>query len=393
MPAEKDKRLCVKVVILLFFLALSQLGFSSLYALPSESILVVVNDRSPASREIAQYYQRMRNVPPENLCHLDCTEEEEIDRQTFNTQLRDPIVNHLKKYELEDKILYIITTSGIPLKIKGSGGLEGDMASVDSELTMLYRFMLHGSYKLQGAIPNPYFAGNIPPSRYTHFNRKDFDIYLVTRLTAYTANEAKSLIRKSLKAGPGGWSLIDDKQFGHTQARRWMQETKNRLEQAGISVIIDTTSKYITGAEDVMSYCGWGSNDKDCKGRFPGFRWKDGAIATTFVSFNARTFQEPPGDWTIGKWDDPNSFYAGAPQSLIGDLVRDGVTGSVGYTYEPYLMACARPYILFPAYVSGFNLAESYYMSLPFLSWQAVVVGDPVCSPYEGFQVARGLRP
>src|SRR5439155_1520651 len=42
----------------------------------------------------------------------------------------------------------------------------------------------------------------------------------------------------------------------------------------------------------------------------------------------------------------------------------------------------ARPEILFPAYRAGFTLAESFYMALPHLSWQAVVVGDPLAAPF-----------
>jgi tetratricopeptide (TPR) repeat protein len=41
-----------------------------------------------------------------------------------------------------------------------------------------------------------------------------------------------------------------------------------------------------------------------------------------------------------------------------------------------------RPDILFPAYLSGFNLAESFYLATPYLSWQTVVVGDPLCAPF-----------
>jgi len=38
------------------------------------------------------------------------------------------------------------------------------------------------------------------------------------------------------------------------------------------------------------------------------------------------------------------------------------------------------PDILFPAYYKGRNLADSYYLSIPSLSWQNIVVGDPLCS-------------
>jgi predicted Zn-dependent protease len=58
------------------------------------------------------------------------------------------------------------------------------------------------------------------------------------------------------------------------------------------------------------------------------------------------------------------------------------VTGVAGHVAEPYLDATIRPNALFPAYLSGFNLAESYYLAMPFVSWQTVVVGDPLCAPF-----------
>jgi hypothetical protein len=43
-------------------------------------------------------------------------------------------------------------------------------------------------------------------------------------------------------------------------------------------------------------------------------------------------------------------------------------------------MATPHPEILLPAYYSGRNLAESFYLAIPFLSWQNIVVGDPLCT-------------
>lgn len=37
---------------------------------------------------------------------------------------------------------------------------------------------------------------------------------------------------------------------------------------------------------------------------------------------------------------------------------------------------------LFPAYASGRNLAESFYAAMPYLSWQTIIVGDPLCTPF-----------
>jgi tetratricopeptide (TPR) repeat protein len=46
------------------------------------------------------------------------------------------------------------------------------------------------------------------------------------------------------------------------------------------------------------------------------------------------------------------------------------------------LNATIRPDILFPAYAMGFNLIESFYVAMPALSWQTVVVGDVLCAPF-----------
>ena len=67
-------------------------------------------------------------------------------------------------------------------------------------------------------------------------------------------------------------------------------------------------------------------------------------------------------------------------EGLVADLIHEGATGASGNAYEPYLQACARPDYLLPADNQGCNLAESYYLSLIYLSWQGVIVGDPLCA-------------
>jgi tetratricopeptide (TPR) repeat protein len=54
---------------------------------------------------------------------------------------------------------------------------------------------------------------------------------------------------------------------------------------------------------------------------------------------------------------------------------------------EPYLDGAIRPEILFPAYLSGFNLVEAFYLASPYLSWQTVVIGDPLCAPFRKTQL------
>jgi Tfp pilus assembly protein PilF len=147
-------------------------------------------------------------------------------------------------------------------------------------------------------------------------------------------------------------------------------------------VLLETSNQVLTNQKSVLGYYSWGSNDWAITTRRFGFSFVPGAIAGMYVSTDGRTFTEPPAAWTIGKWTDRATFFAGSPQSLAGDLIRDGVTGVAAHVEEPYLDATIRPDILFPAYLSGLNLAESFYLAMPYLGWQTVVVGDPLCAPF-----------
>src|SRR4030095_6919476 len=73
----------------------------------------------------------------------------------------------------------------------------------------------------------------------------------------------------------------------------------------------------------------------------------------------------------------------------IGDLIREGATGVAGQVAEVDLQSAIRPEGLFPAYLSGVNLLESFYLSMPYLSWQSVVIGDPLCAPFARESVSR----
>ena len=79
-------------------------------------------------------------------------------------------------------------------------------------------------------------------------------------------------------------------------------------------------------------------------------------------------------------WTNHSAWFADSPQSMLADFVLEGASGGSGHVYEPYLGMTPRPDLLLPAYYSGRNLAESYYLAIPGLSWQNIVVGDPLCS-------------
>jgi uncharacterized protein (TIGR03790 family) len=159
----------------------------------------------------------------------------------------------------------------------------------------------------------------------------------------------------------------------------WLRTAATLLPKS--RVVLDETTSPLYNQTDVIGYASWGTNDDHRTQRFLHFQWLPGAIAAEFVSTSARTFRRPPDNWSpSAAWGDRSKYFADSPQGLIGDVLHEGATGASGNTYEPYLHACARPDYLLPAYNQGRNLAESYYISLIYLSWQSVIVGDPLCA-------------
>ena len=352
------------------------------------NVLVVANAANADSVRIAEEYARGRGVPAEQVLKLEqmpAEMPETINAQAFTLGIQAPIARWLARNAAIDRILYIVLTKGIPLRVQGTSGRNGSTASVDSELSLLYRTMTGGrGVTAPGPQANPYFLGTRPLSEATQFSHKTFDIFLVTRLDGYSVEDVMGLIERGRGPVKDGRFVLDMRASLNAAGNAWLKTASDRLEAAGWKgkVVLDQTSKVLTGEPDVLGYYSWGSNDPAIRVRQFQHKFVPGALAAMFVSTDARTFKEPPAGWNISAWGNPKTYYAGSPQSLTGDLIREGVTGVAGHVNEPYLDTTIRPEILFPAYVAGFNLAEAFYLAMPAVGWQTVVIGDPLCAPF-----------
>ena len=370
---------------LLHWALLLLLSASPAAAQSGANVLLVVNDASPDGARIAAHYARVRNVPPDQVCRISVDAIDEIDRPAYNARIQEPIAAWLRARAAHDRILYIVLTKGVPLRIAGTAGRDGTVASVDSELALLYKRLVGEDQPVADRVPNPLFLKNSPVAEAKPFSRAASDLYLVTRLDGYTADEVTAMIDRAASPVTEGRVLLDQKAgVVDWLGNEWLAAAAARLSKLlpPSRVVLETTSEVLNGQKNVLGYYAWGSNDWAVTSRQPGLAFVPGAIAGSYVNTDGRTFTEPPAAWTLGKWSDRASFFAGSPQSLAGDLIRAGVTGVSASVADPYLDGMVRPEILFPAYVSGFNLAESYYLATPFLSWQTMVVGDPLCAPF-----------
>lgn len=353
---------------------LSVVAFSSAASAGNpENVLVVVNANSATSRSIGEYYARRRSIPSANVCTIKAPPQETVSRDEYNRSIATGVGSCLKAKRLVEQVLYIVTTQGVPLRVKGATGMDGDNASVDSELALLYSDLHGASRNLRGPAPNPFFR-----QRDAEFRHPQFPIYLVTRLAAYDLSGVRAMIDRSLSARNRGRFVLDLRSKRDESGDEWLRNAAILLPAE--RVVLEQTDKVLYGEKQVIAYASWGSNDPNRKQRYLGFEWLPGAIATEYVSTNGRTFAKPPNGWNIGTWKDRGSYFAASPQSMTADFIADGATGASGHVDEPYLRYTPRPDYVLPAYYSGRNLAESFYLALPALSWQNIIVGDPLCS-------------
>lgn len=294
-------------------LAAGWLMVPSCFGTSPERTLVVVNRGVRVSQEIAEYYIDKRKIPPSNICKIRAPRTEAISRRQYEAWVEPGVRKCLSRDDARERIDYIVTTKGVPLKIHGEG-----RASVDSELTLLYGRLAGDEYPIAGNVPNPFFRRSS-----SSFSKERFGIYLVTRLTGFALDDVKAIIDRAQVAENRGVVVVDGTPNGNAMGERWFTDAPRILADGRVA--LDHSIEVVYGASEVIGYAAWGSNDKqriadatrDLK-----FAWLPGAIATEYVSSDARTFEEPPADWHPASWEDRSKYWHGSPQSLTADFIR-----------------------------------------------------------------------
>jgi uncharacterized protein (TIGR03790 family) len=370
-----------------------------------DQVLVVLNANSAISKEIGYDYSQKRAA--RNLLTVHCedsavsVENETIQLTNYLQFIEMPIRNYLSTHTNID---FIVLTKGIPIRIKGSAMGSCDehsseareirgYPSVDSTLAALDYDKLPGTMKIDitgsGAIgcgySNRFWNANEP------FSHEKFGGYLVTRLDGYTVADATGLVARALQAEKGltdGKVLLDVQPiFGlgdeasqpapitgtvilrespWSEYNADMEHAHDLLAGRGIANELDLTENFIGQRTNLLGYFSWGSNDAKYQAEsYQTLFFAPGSISDTAVSTSGRTFLPTSGG-----------------QSLLDDLIAHGLTCGKGYVDEPLLQAIASPTILMDHYTLGYTMAESFYAASHFVSWEDVVIGDPLCAPY-----------
>jgi uncharacterized protein (TIGR03790 family) len=386
---------------------------------PMRDLLLVYNADIPEDLDLANYYASPRTgraVDPAYILGIHpmaAANPEEIARSDYNSSIRDPIKAFIDASTFKNTLKYIVLCKGIPHKIQGT---SSDASSVDSELCLLYS---DDTYSYDGWVWNGQTWDTLDASGFylkddTAFTPHTFNVctqtetfkldYLVGRLSAYSYDNVKQMIDRALVADTSGTgSIIFDSSnadFGgypqnyyDTMVDPVYPSTNDNdlsgyelLSDAGFATFQDVSTLVLTGLtsdnitvpiDKVIGYCGWGTNHAG--GGYPNggnyilkdllFTYLPGACWMSYESFNGRTF-------VTGDIGDP--IHGG--QGVIADFLYKGGTVAIGNAWEPYTIGVGDERWVFDRYIHhGDRWIEAAYKGLRLLSWQEVVVGDPLC--------------
>jgi len=337
----------------------------------AENVAVVINDRSADSRTIGEYYASRRGIPETNLFHIDAPAAEEIDRATFIAAVDRPIRRLLSARRLHDRVLYLVLTMDVPLRIRGTSGPLGTAGTVDSELTLLYRSMVGAHVPVPGSVDNPYYAQEGAEAR--TFTHRTQDIFLVSRLDGPSVPDVLALIDRGLSPASDGVVRLSSTSSQH--ARVDAAAAKIGARSGADRVSLETAGRNELGGR----WIGYYGEPLSVEVETP---FAPGSIAA-FDGYVPAAYRR-----TSRERDVPAS-HAGHKKGArtVDDLFQQGLTGVIVDAMPPG--SAVRPDVLFPAYLAGASIVEAAYLSLPSLGGNTVVIGDPLCAPFRHTTMTR----
>lgn len=362
-------------------------------------VVVLFNRRVPQSHDVALHYADKRQVPTNQVLGFEFQDQAFITRQDYMAFAEDFLVKELEKrglarfrkeivpmqggrpgrvkYHLtESKVRYLVPTFGVPWQIREAPGwgeaptqgmpaaVKRNEACLDNELAVLPR---HGQWPFDGPLRNVCFsrtnAADINPMN---------GVFIVSRLDGPNPEIAKSLVDKALIAereGLWGRAYFDLRNItngAYALGDRWITNASTVARDTGFETVVDNRPAVFNNAFPMSQIALY-------------FGWYEGTVTGPF-SLNSVEFG--PGALAYHL----HSFSAGNPRSTtanwVGPLLAKGVTFTMGCTAEPYLGFSPQVDVFLESLLKlGFTAGEAAHNCLPVLSWQTVVVGDPLYRP------------
>lgn len=355
-------------------------------------VIILANASSEDSLKLARYYAAKRAIPVENIVALPMSLAETIGWREFIDTVYQPLQDDLvrrgwieatastltdklgrKRYAmLGHRISYLVTCRGVPLRVEHDQELYEKMkpfpspaafrtnrGAVDAELALVAR----SGYPINAYVPNPLFEKEHPTV--LDLNK----VVKVSRLDGPGLAPVMALVDHALEAerrGLIGRAYVD---LGgpHGEGDQWMEDVAKQLGALDFDLSVDRAPETmpVDARFDAPAlYFGWYSSQVVGPFTRPDFHFPPGAVALHIHSFSAETLNTATTHW-------------------CGPLVARGVTATFGNVYEPYLTFTHHPHRLLRALARGETLGDATFYALRALSWECVVIGDPLYRPFK----------
>jgi uncharacterized protein (TIGR03790 family) len=314
------------------------------------NVLIVANQMSSNSCELANYYRVQRSIPPENVLRISWSGSNiQWTSQEFTNSLLNPVLAFVSRNQLSNQIHFVVLSMDIPYRITGT--------QENSTTAALYYGFKGGTSDLENsyALSEGQLCFDKPDTAPTNS-------FLTMMLTANTIGEAKHMIDQGV-AGDGtfpaqkAWLAKSPDPLRNTRYRKFDNAIFNTRLCKGYYLARTNQSSPI-GFTNLLGYQTGTINFSISPDAFI-----PGALADNMTSFGGQIFEN-------------------SGQTTLLEFIQHGAAGSYGTVTEPLVSLAKFPDPMVYFYQSrGFCLAECYYQSVqqPF---QGLFVGDPLSTPW-----------
>ena len=388
-----------------------------------ENVLLVVNRRSYNSLTIANYYIRLRQIPPGNVLTLSWhPDKAETTIERFREEILTPVLETIKKRRLTGQIDYVVYSSDFPWAID----LKSDMKKFRNALSEARASKEEGVWerdppwlKLLKEVASPnaltYLHQAVMAGEPVRLRMASAPGYMELQSNLYTrapgfpaSKEIEPTLgfRAGLQFGSGGRPVAEggrsyllSTMLGVTAGRG------NTLKE--VLVYLQRSSQ-ADGTHPGGTIYYMRNNDVRSKSRHDSFpaaveQLKKLGVAAKIghgivpsgqrdvqgAMIGTKTFSWPTSQSTIlpGAICENFTSYGGimrstAGQTPLSEFLRYGAAGSCGTVVEPFALPLKFPRAsIHVHYARGCTLAEAFYQSIT-CPYQQLIVGDPLCRPW-----------
>lgn len=366
-----------------------------------ENVLLVVNENSQDSLTIANYYVRLRDIPPANVLYLDWQGDAVMTAsETFRDQILKPILETIDERGLAAQIEYVVYSSDFPFRVNFREQFK------EKETPKQFRFVasLTGAtyfwpYVLQGnpAFVMPTANWYCPPRarrngggcsdcsgietrgfRARHFwteegpstrDRTKGQAYFISSMLGVTLDRGSTVeeVRDYLARS----STIDGAEPDGTFYFMKNSNVRSKVRDACFPGVVRELQAL--GAKAVVQ-----------EGKLPQGSEPALGIMCGIASFSLGSSNPPIASGAICEnLTSLGGHFGVMSQTKLTAWLRAGAAGSCGTVEEPYAIQAKFPLpVMHVHYRRGASLGEALYQSVSG-PYQLLVVGDPLTKPWD----------